>query len=213
MDSQHEYIILSENLKGLLEQYTPEEREAVFEMYKHYQGQYTYNIKNNDPLSVVYSFLKEIDSEIEKQFKKDPDSKAVKCKKGCYFCCEQNIDVSPLEARMLHYVITEDKITIDMEKLRRQANFSMESWHDQPEDDWSCIFLQKDHSCAVYEYRPASCRKYFSASPRKLCDTHRKHQKIKRFVNIYAEILGAVIFNREGSGPLPNMLLKIINNS
>jgi len=212
MKPQQEYIILSDNLKGILEQCSPEEKEAIFERYRHYQGQYAYHMKNNYPLSVIASFLKEIDNQIEKQFSTDPVAKEVKCKKGCYFCCEQNVDVSINEAMLLRQAMKEDDIQIDMEKLKRQAKYTYDTWSEQPEEDWSCVFLQEDKTCAVYDWRPASCRKYFSASPPKLCDIRRRNQKIRRFVSTYAEILGTVIFNREGSGNLPNILLKLIDN-
>ena len=212
MNPTDEYIIFSDSLAGLLEQYDNREKQAVKKILIRYMNEYKRLMEIADPLTVIVSFHFELDRQIEEKFKIDQDAKTIQCKKGCYFCCEQNIDISLHEGMLLYNAIKEEKIEIDMDKLERQSKYIPETWHDQPEDDWSCVFLQKDHNCAVYEYRPASCRKYFVSSIKKFCDTKRRHQIVKRFVCVFAEIVGTVIFNQPGSGPLPKILIQSFND-
>lgn len=203
-------VYFSDSLGQILKTFDPDQKQLVGEMFKHWTSEYLRGLEENDPISVIYSFHCLIDEHIQQKFDADPESKDITCKKGCYYCCQQNVDASIHEALLLLHIMEEESIEIDMDKLKRQAKHNVETWHDQPLEDWDCIFL-KDGCCAVYEHRPASCRKYFVSSIPKLCDTKDLHQVVKRFVCVIPEILGSVIYNQPGSGSMPKVLIDSLN--
>lgn len=93
-------------------------------------------------------FLKEFDEKLAAYFERD--AAAIKCKKGCTFCCE-NADY-PLSLLEMEYLmkgfllLEKEKHDRVREKIRNTA--------DKP---YPCPFLI-DGECSIYSYRPLTCR-------------------------------------------------------
>jgi Fe-S-cluster containining protein len=68
------------------------------------------------------------------------------CKKGCYYCCFQEIAISELE---VEFILKNTKA-----KRKKAANKAF-----NPEDP--CSFL-KSHKCSIYAHRPFLCRRHVS---------------------------------------------------
>ncbi len=96
-------------------------------------------------------FLKEFDEKLAAYFERD--SAAIKCKKGCTFCCE-NADY-PLSYQEMRYLMQ------GFTKLDKDR-------HDKVRDNiknvlafgqnfYPCPFLL-DGECVVYAHRPLTCR-------------------------------------------------------
>lgn len=91
------------------------------------------------------------------------------CHKGCSNCCYQPAACTDEEAQLIYNYCTENSIIIDYEKLERQQKYidfdsennftGIPGWSGQPEDDQSCIFLNKeDQACTIWKVRPFVCR-------------------------------------------------------
>lgn len=160
--------------------------------------------------ALVVSLHSEIDSLIKDYFNNPMQDKPT-CKKGCSFCCHLYVTISKNEAKLLKDAAKDLGVKIDMDKLKKQANFSQSRWLFLPFKDRSCVFL-KAGECSVYEFRPASCRTYHVVSPPANCDTeHHPNTPVTLTWDIDAEALGELIREKEGSGSLPQMLLNEIN--
>jgi Fe-S-cluster containining protein len=124
------------------------------------------------------------------------------CKKGCSFCCYQQVMITDDEADLLLRCVAE----IDWAKVERQAK--AKRWRDLSREDRSCIFLVDD-KCFPYEHRPSTCRKYFSIEDPKKCDTETNpNGEVKRLVSIGAEVVVSSAWTVRDSDTMPKMLLK-----
>jgi len=96
------------------------------------------------------------------------EGKPAHCKKGCAWCCHQEVFAVTHEFLYLNeYVklhLTPETRTRILEKAREKVNLSM---NRKVEDPWqiraACPFL-KAGSCIAYDARPMACRIYLSAS-------------------------------------------------
>lgn len=96
-------------------------------------------------------FLNEFDKKLAAYFERD--AAAIKCKKGCIFCCE-NADY-PLSLLEMKYLMQgflkldksrHDRVRENIRNLMRRRT-----------SIYPCPFLL-DGECAVYAYRPLTCR-------------------------------------------------------
>lgn len=84
------------------------------------------------------------------------------CNKGCSFCCESagTIDITTLEGLQIRRAMEK------MPKARRKAltrAFRKEIKSRENKQVVSCPFLMKNKACMIYEVRPFSCRRIYSA--------------------------------------------------
>lgn len=131
------------------------------------------------------------------------------CKKGCNFCCHQNVDASIDEAALIVDYCQENGITIDKHALRRRLSIP---FLEVPLSQFSaCVFL-KDGQCSIYPVRPLNCRTYFAQFDPLMCNQKRYWGEAFRPIIIYdrdIEIMLTAFFNLtlDEAGRLEEMLL------
>lgn len=127
---------------------------------------------------------------------------SIKCRKGCNFCCYQNVEVTWDEAALLvqdHY----DKI--DWQHLNDQMPGHQQIEYVQR----ACVFL-KDGECSVYKDRPISCRKYLVANDPQECNSEKyPNGKTEVVYMRAAELLATSMMTIQNSGPMAKMLLAV----
>jgi Fe-S-cluster containining protein len=130
----------------------------------------------------------------------------VSCQKGCSSCCSQMVfDVSGVEIEDLGWHLRRSgRVDELLEPLRRRRDLYDQTRLEHPrlrgesDDDWvervarifwslaeSCVFLDEDGACSVFDHRPQSCRRYFVHGPAELCnagdadDTRRRARMVE----------------------------------
>jgi Fe-S-cluster containining protein len=124
-------------------------------------------------------FLKQLDSIFERMQKEYPEE--IKCRQGCTDCCYALFDLHLVEALYLNHKFgsldqdERNRILIDADKADRKAhklkkNMAKASSKDGRDNEellgrvsqerLRCPLLREDDKCALYEFRPATCRLY-----------------------------------------------------
>lgn len=167
-------INLTASLRDSLKRMGSRDRSHVRELYEYWSGECRASV-TKDPASVAYSLHIPIDEQVHALLTTHPKAPEVKCHRGCAGCCHLNVDVTPHEAALLRYAAARHDIAIDEDRLDRQAatDGDLDKWRKLDPADRACIFLAPDRSCAVYEYRPAACRKYLVITEPELCDSFK----------------------------------------
>lgn len=171
--------------------------------------------QHKDKAGVTWAFLKQADYEMEKHKKVHPNlAKDILCRKGCSFCCEQNVSISPAEAELLVKATVQDNIDIDWSRIERLAALpeNPEAWANMPRAERQCVFLDpQEKACRVYQYRPGVCRTYFSVDEKpEYCDVDGPVHQIKRFFCALADLIVAGIWNAEGPRTIENMCKALV---
>jgi len=86
-------------------------------------------------------------------------NEAPACKRGCAWCCSQDVSVVPLEAfNIAHHLGKRfgNKLT-----KRLRANSKARWKGEKP----PCVFLDR-RRCSIYPFRPIACRTYFTLDAR-----------------------------------------------
>jgi len=185
------------------------DRQLAGQMTEFYIEQYRAMLREHDPESVAYTIGSKIDEVVAASRKKSPHGNQIRCTKGCNHCCKQVVAITLPEAQLLMRVIAEDAVAVPLERIDRQAKHDDDTWQSQPEEDRACVFLARDGTCKVYEYRPGSCRKHFVITDPDLCDI-QKHpgHRVGMFFSAEAEIMQSAQMTASESGPMPRMLLR-----
>lgn len=211
MRNKNKKYAFTENLFLQLKQVPDHHKREIKKRLDFYINQYKELRKHDNAVSVAHNHSLEVGRFIEDELKNDPEIKAqIKCKKGCGFCCMQNVDVTNDETEVLLEYSKEQGIEIDWGKAERQSKHNIDTWKNQSAEDIKCVFLNDDNECSVYEYRPSVCRKLFVITEPKYCDIvgYPKHQ-VGRVNSIDAEILATAIGTAAVEfDTLPKMLLK-----
>lgn len=97
-------------------------------------------------------FLKEFDEILAVYFERD--AAAIKCKKGCTFCCE-NADYPLSFLEMTYLMRGFSKLGKEKHDLVRDRIKILLTGRRTP--SYACPFLV-DGECSVYSYRPLTCR-------------------------------------------------------
>ncbi len=137
----------------------------------------------------------------------------VSCRKGCHFCCRQNVHAYRAEAAVIAAYCQEKGIDISKDYLTEQLKYG---WRElaKTEVGW-CVFL-RNGECSIYPVRPISCRGYFVVSPPKKCDVVKYPSSEGHVVAVKTFLMplmlsvayGAVLAERKDEGgTLAEMLL------
>nr|WP_320190466.1 YkgJ family cysteine cluster protein [uncultured Desulfobacter sp.] len=88
--------------------------------------------------------------------------KGCACTRGCSFCCRQagSIDITTLEGMAIR--IAMNKMPKSRQKTLTKV-FRNEIKLREEGKAVPCPFLMKNNACMIYEYRPFSCRRIYSA--------------------------------------------------
>ncbi len=79
------------------------------------------------------------------------------CEKGCSHCCKIDVYMTSVEAQYIHKNLD----------IAPTTGHSLTSGHGQAKRP--CTFLDNTGACAIYEYRPFSCRTYFTLDNPMFC--------------------------------------------
>lgn len=143
-----------------------------------------------------------------------PAGAAVQCKRGCAHCCRLLVSVMDDEAALALLAAEDVGLTIDRERLERQAAATTtEEWRQLPYEDRACVFLRGEE-CGIYEYRPSSCRKYMVASAPELCNTEeRTGGEVTMLSSAMAEIIASAALTVWGWRPFAQALRAILEEA
>jgi len=101
------------------------------------------------------------------------------CQKGCAFCCAEagSIDITTLEGWNIKRLIEKFPKT-RLKTLTKTINQDIRKREKKKLNP--CPFLMKNNACMIYEVRPFSCRRIYSAHVCK--KTHPPHVNRKAMV-------------------------------
>jgi Fe-S-cluster containining protein len=133
---------------------------------------------------------------------------AIRCHRGCSHCCRGPVEIWPQEAVLLNEAARASGVAIDRAKLERQAQFTIETWREQPAADRGCVFLGADGACRVYASRPNACRKLLVVSEPALCDADvHSPDEVERWFSWESEMLETAALEVYGRALMPLALL------
>ena len=130
------------------------------------------------------------------------EGQAVECKKGCAWCCHQEVFAVTHEFLYLsEYVqkkLSPEKQQRILNRAREKVGQSMnKSVEEQLLIRVACPFLDSG-SCQVYDARPMSCRIYLSASAASCKKEHDQSGKLRSFPGLFDFPLRAGRMMNEG---------------
>jgi uncharacterized protein len=160
-----------------------------------------------EPLALAHAAHEEMDALLEDN-RRLPGFEAVRCRRGCSHCCSGPVEIRPQEAALLVDHLRAAGVKLDVARLERQSQHSVETWREQPECDRACVFLDEDGACTVYEVRPNACRKLLVTSDPQHCDIGRgEHERIERRFCWEAEMMESAALEVFGLQLMPRALL------
>lgn len=206
---QTEYYYTDTLLKSLIEKSESGDSsdvEFVYKTQKMLDACITF-LKNLSPEKAVEYVRWEIDR-FEKN--KDPEDPAIRCSKGCSFCCYINVDITEPEAVILSGQFKKYFSQTDLLERQEKADDGPNGWNKLPYQDRACVFLNQETSeCRIYHERPIACRLHVVMTPPEMCDSERYSEgKIGRLFNYRLEIIQSAMLNVFKSGSIPQMVLK-----
>jgi Fe-S-cluster containining protein len=197
-------------LHGIKENYGQDAFETAsnkyYVCYQHYKNQLE---KITNSMERVVSIHQGIDGLMEYHIKKE--SLKATCRRGCAECCRMFVFASPSEAKFLLRAAKERGMTIDWDRVQKQAGRGEEDFYTSIlGEDNKCVFLDENNSCKLYKMRPSSCRTHYVASKKELCIMDVKN-KVQKILNPEAEALVHAYIATEGceNVGLADMLLKV----
>jgi len=154
--------------------------------------------KNVPPMEAVKSLYKMVDDEISKI-----DKSNMSCKKGCYFCCHDEVVMSEMEAS--YFLEKIDGVEVDEKVLSLQNSvndFTKLKWADM-----KCPLLDKNGECKVYENRPLICRTINSIDDPQLCKEKKLHPQLYR-IEIASIQMVLIMLSNMKNVSLHNLIVK-----
>ncbi len=199
-------ITTTEALSNVIENWPPLQHDAALRMVEDRTAELRRYYKYGGSADFVKAFYEAFDEALAQKIE------GVSCKKGCHFCCRQNVSIYKDEAAVIAEYCQDNDISIPKARLEEQLKYG---WKEvaKAEAGW-CIFL-KGGACSIYPVRPMGCRKYHVASPPELCDTvkypsdegHRVAVAVFTLPEIEASAFYGVLADKGKPGRLPEMLL------
>jgi Putative zinc- or iron-chelating domain len=191
----------------LLDAVPPDQRGGILKAVSAVKERLLKYYNEHGPGEFMKGFYEIFDESIDLPLKKACAS----CKKGCHFCCGQNVDITDAESKLIAEYCLQNNIAIPKGYLGKQLLYEQSEIPNSPVP-W-CVFL-KDGECSIYQVRPLACRKYYVSTPPELCDlTKYSKDKFKAVVIIFSttEIETTAFYElmlKKGKiGRLPEMLL------
>lgn len=167
---------------------------------------------DEDALSIARNAHSAMDTVLEQDRNKNPDSSGIRCGKGCSHCCREAVEIWPHEAALLVGIVRETGTVLDLARLERQSGYTVDTWRQQPAADKACVFLDGDGVCTVYEFRPNACRKLLVVTDPGLCDAElSKPDSVGRWFSWEAELMESAALEVFGADLMPGSLLAGLN--
>lgn len=205
-NKQYGTVAVTSQFRQVIDRLPPDSRNQLLEMVANRKEQLLAMYQDNGPLKFMKLFYELFDTGMAERTKT-----GTSCKKGCHFCCRQNVDVSKAEATAIGNYCQKHHIDIPAKDLKEQLQYSKAKVPLNPVP-W-CVFL-KDGECSIYLVRPLACRKYYVSSAPELCDMVKyspEEFKVDVIVFTLPELEACafygVMLEKEKTGRLPEMLL------
>jgi Fe-S-cluster containining protein len=203
--------INTEGLSKLMRRAPFRERVKMETLHRELQQAFTAALvpPENEPAGVMLGIFKYVDEAVEQMKLHDKSAPDIKCRRGCSACCHLHVSVTRPEAEIALEAAQDAAWPIDMELLRTQATRRDDKeWQDLPHELRPCVFLTPAGVCAIYEYRPLACRRYFVVSDPADCDSlHKPGQEVLQLVDVHSEIASSAALEVFESGTFAAMLL------
>ena len=189
-----------------------EKKEAYLRaIYDRYTAEFR-SADEQDASSVANKTHSAMNAVLERDRAKNPGSENIRCGKGCNHCCHEAVEIWPQEAALLVGAARETGMTLDMARLERQNQYTVDTWRQQPLADKACLFLGADGACTVYESRPNACRKLLVVTDPALCDAEQsKPDSVGRWFSWEAELMESAALEVFGAALMPGALLAALN--
>lgn len=182
--------------------------EGYTELYKQYLNGinfYVDQIKTHSkdylPPEIIYNLFGLIDDEIISHHKEHPEiASDIKCKKGCSFCCHQEVTITSAEADLLLRAEQGKEAEINWNQAEIRSKKSSLT-------GVKCPLLSFNGTCSAYKYRPAQCRTQLAISSPQNCDTSIENQVA--YVNVqHSEMIVTAILRSYSNGDIGEALLE-----
>lgn len=189
-----------------------EKKEAYLRaIYDRYTAEFRAS-GDQDARAIAHNTHIAIDEVLHRDRAKNPGSENIQCSKGCSHCCREAVEIWPQEAALLVSVVRETGMTLDVARLERQSQYTVDTWRQQPIADKACLFLGNDGACTVYESRPNACRKLLVVTDPALCDAEKsKPDSVGRWFSWEAELMESAALEVFGAALMPGALLAALN--
>jgi Fe-S-cluster containining protein len=204
----------SEALSKLYRESPPKDQRRIALMHKELEGKVAASVKEepaDNQAGIAMGLHQLVDEAVAKQMA-GPKGGDVTCRRGCSACCRLHVVATEQEAELALMAADEAGWTIDLERARVQAQVTdVEHWRHLSAEDRACVFLTEAGDCAIYQYRPMSCRKYLVVNDPSDCDSVLKpgHRTLQ-LVSAHAEIAFSAALQACEAGTLAAMLLREI---
>lgn len=156
-------IIATKEFGQIIGNMSAEDHDQVLHILQFRTQMFCVLYEQDGPVEFVKAFYEIFDETIE-----DTMRVQASCKKGCHFCCRQNVEVSEAEVAVIVEFLKEHGINISRNYLMEQLKYGRKEV-SRTEVGWR-TFL-KDGECSIYPVRPLACRSYHVVSVPELCDT------------------------------------------
>lgn len=204
---------MTDDSKAVANKNARDERKETYlrAIYDRYTAEFRVT-ENQDALAIARNTHIAMDAVLESDRAKNTGSENIRCGKGCSHCCREAVEIWPQEAVFLASVVRETGMTLDMVRLERQSQYTVDTWRQQPLADKACLFLGGDGACTVYESRPNACRKLLVVTDPVLCDAEKsKPDSVGRWFSWEAELMESAALEVFGAGLMPKSLLAALN--
>jgi Fe-S-cluster containining protein len=207
----------SEALLKLYRESPRAQQVQIAETHKYLEGQIAESVATVQPVDqpgIALGLHQLVDEAVAKQLV-GPKGGDVTCRRGCSACCRLHVVATEQEAELALMAADEAGWEIDLKRARQQAQVNnAEQWRHLDADTRACVFLTEAGDCAIYQYRPMSCRKYMVVNDPSDCDSVLKpgHQTLQ-LVSAHAEIAFSAALQACEAGTLAAMLLREIEQS
>lgn len=147
-----------------------------------------------------------VDKKIAEEKTGDPrNASKITCRRGCSFCCYQQVCVTPDEAELLKRFVTPEvharlteQLPLPEDPLAFAANWPKSR----------CAFLEEGGTCGVYEDRPMVCRTTLAISDPNNCDIQSAETHTWYFNAVDAEMVVTAAFTELGALPMAQALFE-----
>ena len=151
------------------------QNRVTFKVLKYVEYLSSFNFTEQEIVEGVYQNVSKVmESEVDN----------ISCKRGCSFCCYSLVDATKQEVEVAYQYAKEKGFALDRDLIEEQAKFSdsIETWEELPYRKRACPFLV-NNECAVYEKRPAACRRLTSLDDPALCNMEQYPEQVVRRIH------------------------------
>lgn len=135
---------------------------------------------------------------------------SITCTMGCASCCHARVDISLHEKRLLKASVLAFAPQMDRKRLETQTKaLSLGEWDRLSFQERSCLFLDKQNLCQIYDKRPLLCRRYLVSSDPELCHQER-FQEVEKLLDAELDGYLSAVFTRFHFMALPLFISQVL---